>query len=155
MSAPRSLWRVTTWNVRRLQDVDAALTVLRPLRPALLALNEVDVKSQPEALPRLATELDLPHIEFYGHALNGRYGNALLSRSPLARRHAEQLDGGTEVTLPDGSSKRIVRGLLVADLATVRVAVTHLDHMSEAERVRQTSHILSLLEVSPAALGTV
>ena len=144
----RTLWRVTTWNVRRLQDVDAALAVLRPLRPALLALNEVDIKSQPDGLARLACELDLPHIEFYGHVLGGQYGNALLARSPIVRRVATQLDGGTEVKLRDGSTKRIVRGLLVADLAGFRVAVTHLDHMAEAQRVTQMKHLLSLLDAS-------
>ena len=66
---------------------------------------------------------------------------------------------GTETEFPAGSGQlyRIVRGLLAADLELsgdptlasrqlITVFCTHLDHMSEDQRVTQVTHILSEME---------
>ena len=144
--------RVVTFNVRRFVDsfgtnaVPAALSALGGLHPiSLLALQEVDVALRPDALQQAAEQLALPHVAFWGH-VRGVYGNALLSAAALTNERHIHLDGGCEVTSKSGARHRIVRGLLKADTVVggmpLRVAVTHLDHMVEAERRAQAAHIL-------------
>lgn len=155
--------RVATFNVRRFCDAaggdatEAAVRQLRRFGPlSLLALNEVDVESRPLALGALADALGLAHREFFGHA-GGRYGNALLSATPLTDVATTRLDGGSVVTGRDGRPHRIGRGLLAATTRVggaggplVRCAVTHLDHMCEAERGEQTRHVLRELDAAAA-----
>jgi endonuclease/exonuclease/phosphatase family metal-dependent hydrolase len=156
--------RVVTYNVRRfsfgrdkVDTVEAAIARLKPLMPiSLLALNEVDVALRPHALGRLADELGLQHSNFFGHVGNGKYGNAILSSSPLLPPVEHQhLDGGTVVKTPDGTEHTIVRGLLYVHTTLggvpVSVGVTHLDHMDEAQRVTQVQHVLRVLQRPPAA----
>ena len=146
--------RAVHWNVRRFcradgktSSVDDALMTLRALGPLdVLSLNEVDALQAPEALSVLASALGL-HAAFYGHARDGQYGNALLTSSPLERRREVRLDGGSVVNF-NGTDHRIVRGLLTGEIAlrggggTLRVATTHLDHISEAERSTQAAHVV-------------
>ena len=146
--------RAVHWNVRRFcradgktSSVDDALMTLRALGPLdVLSLNEVDALQAPEALSVLASALGL-HAAFYGHARDGQYGNALLTSSPLERRREVRLDGGSVVNF-NGTDHRIVRGLLTGEIVlrggggTLRVASTHLDHISEAERSTQAAHVV-------------
>lgn len=156
--------RVVTYNVRRfsygrdkIDTVEAVIGRLKPLLPiSLLALNEVDVALRPHALGRLADELGLEHSNFFGHVANGRYGNAILSASPLLPPIEQQhLDGGTVVKRADGVEHTIVRGLLCVHTTLggvpTCVGVTHLDHMDEAQRVTQVQHVLRVLERPPAS----
>lgn len=67
------------------------------------------------------------------------------------------LKSGTQKMLggvvgPHDRKKRIVRGLLVCEIGVnhgerFTVAVTHLDHMSRAEREVQMSHVVEVLEL--------
>ena len=61
-------------------------------------------------------------------------------------RRDSHLEGGTEVQTRDGKAHRIVRGLLHAETEALgvplRVGVTHLDHMAEAQRRVQVEHVL-------------
>jgi len=105
-------------------------------------------------------------MAFFGH-VGGRYGNALLSKHPIVAVRETHLRGGTEVVFPvgtrkrngelakEGDSHRIARGLLECDIAlpavpggqgqVITVAVTHLDHIDEAQRVVQMEHVVEAL----------
>lgn len=145
--------RVVHYNVRRFTTnsgksaVDAVSQSLKKLRPAVVSLNEVDLKKQPGCLIELGNALELPYHHFFGH-VKGTYGNALLSSFPISETRDIHLEGGTQVEHPKGSGNMytIHRGMLMAKIElpeqTVTVAVTHLDHMDETERVVQTKHAL-------------
>eukprot|EP00927_Polykrikos_kofoidii_P034106 TRINITY_DN28937_c0_g1_i1.p1 TRINITY_DN28937_c0_g1~~TRINITY_DN28937_c0_g1_i1.p1 ORF type:complete len:388 (+),score=58.52 TRINITY_DN28937_c0_g1_i1:98-1261(+) len=160
--------RVVTYNVRRFKSgdgsssVDAVADALVSLKPQIVVLNEVDVKSRPEALSMLANRLGNFEVAFFGH-VRGHYGNALLSRYRIAATRETHLRGGTEIGFPAGTVKfngevavdgefyRIARGLLECDLelpsgALITVAATHLDHINESQRKVQLAHILEALE---------
>ena len=140
----RHFIRAVTFNIRRFTDeqgLDAVAPVLEALKRLLpidiLALQEVDTRLRPDALSTISTALELPHYKFWGH-VRDVYGNALFCSSPLRASRPIHLNGGTLIKLPDGRTKRIVRGLLTADTEfsslPLRIAVTHLDHMAEAQR---------------------
>lgn len=158
--------RIVTYNVRRFahgkgrQDtVDLVLKRLVELSPiSLLALNEVDVALRPHALSQLQDVLGLEHVAFFGHAgPSNNYGNAILSREPFVQDSVRQthLRGGKVVLDKDGREHRIVRGLQTVRTTlggvAATVAVTHLDHMDEAERVTQMSHALSCIDEAQAS----
>jgi len=173
--------RVISYNVRRFKGADGECTAaaigdaLAPLAPALVALNEVDIRTRPEALKTLAERLGGFSVAFFGHS-RGVYGNALLSRHPIVATRETHLRGGSEFLIPEGTQKfngevakteerhKILRGLLECDielpvaegLATrvLTVAVTHLDHMSEEQRQTQVAHALETLQAGshPACL---
>ena len=177
--------RVVTYNVRRFAAADgsgstadsiaAALAALDPL-PSIVCFNEVDVSFRPNALPTIAFQLGLAsggdpwHVAFFGH-VKERYGNALISQHPVLTSQRITLRGGSEVTFPAGTRKlngeiarpneahRIVRGLLTVNIAfhgeVVRIALTHLDHMSTAQRQVQLTHVLEVLHNDTAICGTV
>ena len=145
--------RVVHWNVRRCVDLtgtdslDRVLRTVEELSPALLTLNEVDLSRTPSLLEDLSA-IGLPHASFFGH-VRGTYGNLLASASPLHRVEHTHLDGGSEVKTRDGGVHRIARGLLAASTSVagvdVRLAVTHLDHMSAEQRAVQARHVLRQL----------
>lgn len=150
--------RVVHWNVRRCNDLSGAcsrervLKTLERLRPTLLTLNEVDLRQTPTLLEDLEEVVGLPHASFFGH-VRGVYGNLLASAVPLRSIEHTHLEGGTQVRLGDGSVHRIARGLLGASVTVlgtdVRIAVTHLDHMSSAERQTQMRHCLQAHDAAP------
>ena len=144
--------RLVQWNLRRAVDVQGSCSrervvrAVESLRPNVLTLNEVCLQQAPTLIEELTPTL--PYHSFFGH-VRGTYGNALLSSEPLLNVHHVPLDGGTTVTTKDGKLHRIVRGLILADTThcgvDVQLAVTHLDHMSAAERSVQTAHLLRAL----------
>jgi endonuclease/exonuclease/phosphatase family metal-dependent hydrolase len=146
--------RVVHWNVRRCVDLNGVcsrarmVSTLEQLRPAVVTLNEVDMRQTPTLLEDLSS-IGLSHASFFGHVRSGSYGNLVASCEPLHDVEHTHLDGGTEVLTKDGMTHRIARGLLSATISMlgidVRVAVTHLDHMSSRERRRQTQHLLHTL----------
>lgn len=164
--------RILTYNIRRFKGKNGESSAaaigeaLANLRPSLVALNEVDLQSEPEALEVLSSRLGGFHVAFFGHVA-GRYGNALLSKHPILAVRETHLRGGTEVAFPAGMRKRngeiaqegerhrIVRGLLECDIVlptagagegqVITVAVTHLDHIDEGQRAVQMDHILEAL----------
>jgi len=115
------------------------LSVLENLQPTLVTLNEVDLRQSPSLLEDMSA-IGLSHASFFGH-VQGVYGNLLASTTPLQNVLHTHVEGGSEVKTKDGRVHRIARGLLSATISAlgvdVRVAVTHLDHMSSAERRRQ------------------
>jgi len=168
-----SSMRLITYNTRRLRAPDGRCSAtavgdaLASLQPTLVALNEVDLKLCPTALTSIAERLGGFYVAFFGH-VQGHYGNALLSKYPIAAVRRTHLRGGTEVNLLPGTKKwdgeiaqegdvhRIGRGLLECDIqlpATadggekrLTVAVSHLDHIAEEQRQIQLAHILDTLQ---------
>ena len=148
------LFRVVHWNVRRCVDVSGACSrarivrSLEELQPGLVTLNEVDMLQTPSLLEDLSA-LGLQHASFFGH-VRGVYGNLLASTEPLEEITHLHLDGGTKVETKDGRVHRIARGLLSTRISVlgvgVRVAVTHLDHISSVERRVQMQHALRALK---------
>ena len=163
---PAQRLRFVTYNVRRFTASDGRSTVaevataLRMLEPTFVCLNEVDLDKRPGALEMVAQELGGYHIQFFGHVQGkagfDKYGNALLSRYPSVKSTRTHLEGGFE-SEHNGKPYRIHRGMLAADFAVplsavddsdvlaLTVAATHLDHISEAERRTQLSHVVRAL----------
>mmetsp|Transcript_53329 Transcript_53329/g.98611 ORF Transcript_53329/g.98611 Transcript_53329/m.98611 type:complete len:360 (-) Transcript_53329:36-1115(-) len=146
--------RLVQYNVRGMTTdtgepaVQAVAGTLSALSPTVVCLNEVDERRQPTALRVLAEEAGFPFVHFFGH-VQGRYGNALLSRARIVQVQDIHLDGGTMLEWPPGSGKhkRIARGMLAATLELaagtyLTVYCTHLDHISEKQRMVQMTHIL-------------
>jgi len=159
--------KIVTYNVRRFTSADKQSTVsaigdaLAALEPTVVTLNEVDVRLRPEALTAIAERLGGFSIAFFGH-VRGQYGNALLSKYPIRAIRETHLRGGTQMGFPAGTRKmngdiakegelhRIARGLLECDIElaagrVITIAVTHLDHINEAERELQLEHLLEAL----------
>ena len=155
--------RLVQYNVRRCIDPASnepsgarVLASIQRLSPTILTLNEVDTTKCERLLHDLAG-IGLRHQSFFGHVRNGQYGNALLSTEPLRDVVHTHLDGGSVVRAPSGEKHRIARGLLSASTSVLgcelRVAVTHLDHMSSEQRREQMHHVLRTLG-EPAASTT-
>ena len=141
----------------------------------IVCLNEVDVSREPAALQEIATQsFSLPaecgldeHVMFFGHVA-ARYGNAILSRFPIVHRDTTHLEGGSWIEFPAGTKRldgttakageahRIARGLVFIDVelnttshqkcTPLRVACTHLDHISIDERKVQLRHIRKIFD---------
>jgi endonuclease/exonuclease/phosphatase family metal-dependent hydrolase len=173
--SPGAPMRIITYNTMRFKARDGSSTeaaigdALAGLQPTIVALNEVDIRLRPAALPALAERLGGFYFAFFGH-VRGQYGNALLSKYPIKAIRETHLRGGTEVSFPPGTKKfngeiakegevhRIARGLLECDIELpptadgpgrlITVAVTHLDHISEEQRRIQLTHLLEAIEPS-------
>ena len=196
--------RLVQYNVHRFVSPTSAESTLAPiaaalaaLRPDVLTLNEVAVDGEeldansaasatargattamPACLATLGAALGLPHAAFFGHARNGRYGNAMLSRYPLRVAANVHLDGGSELIFVDqatGATRRhrVARGMLVADIDVselalspqaagggrpspahwLRLATTHLDHIDVAQRATQLDHAMRALDALDAPSG--
>lgn len=142
-------------------------STLRRLQPTVVCLNEVDLRKSPEGLEEIAAAIGAEHIHFFGH-VRGTYGNALISRLPILETRDVHLEGGTQLEWPkdSGQMHRIGRGMLSATLELpvavaaegacprqeqaldrpptrgVTVFCTHLDHISEEQRVLQMGHVI-------------
>lgn len=154
-TADRSLrLRVLTYNIHHGEGIDGRLDleriarVIRSAEPDLVALQEVDNRTtrtgqvdQPAELARLTGM----HVAFGGNLdyQGGKYGNAVLSRYPIARQRNHllpRLDEGeqrgvleVEIELPRGHP----RLLLLA---------THLDHRrGDRERIASAKVIKELI----------
>ncbi|MCA9070027.1 MAG: endonuclease/exonuclease/phosphatase family protein [Planctomycetaceae bacterium] len=150
--------RVLSYNIHHAEGVDRKLdleriaNVIQSVQPDLVALQEVDqnVKrtqsvDQPTELGRL-TKMNVvfgANIELQG----GHYGNAILSRFPIAR-HKNHL-------LPNvGGSEQ--RGVLVAEITVpaykvpVRFFATHLDfRRDDRERLASVKQINEMVSKEP------
>jgi len=169
MAVARSV-RLVQYNVARFTAEDPSgassfepiMSSLVALQPTVLCLNEVDIpklESRGESLAQVAEALGGYHLHFFGH-VQGRYGNALLSKYPIGSPREIHLRGGTTVRTEGGGEYRIHRGLLVVEIQMpeleepgLTVACTHLDHISERERETQLGHVIDELGQAGGALG--
>lgn len=150
--------RVLSYNIHHGEGVDGKLDleriagVIRSVKPDLVALQEVDVKTertgrvdQAAELARL-TKMNVvfgPNISFQG----GEYGNAVLSRFTIARHKNHQLPN-----IDDGEQ----RGVLEAEIKLpnsdrhMLFFATHLDHrQAGAERLASAKVINQLVTGDP------
>ncbi|KAJ8600243.1 hypothetical protein CTAYLR_001988 [Chrysophaeum taylorii] len=136
-------WRLVHYNVKRFAQYEEIAATLEALKPDVVTLNEVDVRSV--SLERLARRLGLGKAHFFGH-VRGTYGNAVLCDGGEVAETVE-LAGGSVVD-HGGKTHRIARGLLVVRGCAVfpgAIACTHLDHMSETERAIQARDVATAL----------
>lgn len=146
--------RVLTYNIHGWRnasgdvDVAALARIIRASGADIVALNEVfhplETPDGQTALDKLSDLLSMPYafgvalMPQFAFAPLASYGNALLSRLPILA-HA-----GHHLTSVEGHEQR---GLLEARLllpdgkTTFSVYVTHLDHRSEAARLKQLAAV--------------
>jgi endonuclease/exonuclease/phosphatase family metal-dependent hydrolase len=158
--------RVATYNVRFGFDLDGRFAaqeqarLLRDLAPDVVVLNEVDrgwlTTGGHDALRIIAEELDLPYVMF-ARAADEVWGNALLSRYPIAERASESLPAGSD---PMGRSQ-LAAVLTLDDDRRLGIVGTHLSHVDDqgdtrlpqARAVAATVAVLRERQVPTVVLG--
>jgi endonuclease/exonuclease/phosphatase family metal-dependent hydrolase len=149
--APLEL-RVVSYNIKHgrgmddVVDLERTAAVLRPLRPDLVGLQEVDDRATrsggvPQA-ERLGGLLGLRHafgkfMDFQG----GAYGLAILSRHPIV--------GATPIALPDGNEPRValLTEIRLPDGSTMAAINVHFDWVrDDGFRYAQASTLAKRLE---------
>ncbi len=150
--APRgagTVVRVATWNIHAgvgrdgRYDATRVIRVLRELDADVIALQEVtSLAEHGEFLPRLRAELGCAVVAGPTHSRRGDdYGNALLSRHPVAS--VARLDLSVHVHEPRGA---IDARLLIGGHA-LRVVSTHLG-LRPYERRRQVRDVLAAVHTA-------
>ena len=144
--------RVLSYNIHHAQGVDKKLDldriagVIRSAKPDVVALQEVDHKAKRtkgvDQAKKLGVLLKMhvafgKNIDFQG----GGYGNAVLSKSPIAKSE--------NVLLPSFGGEQ--RGVLICELKhtavekPIRILATHLDHRADdRERIASAKRINEL-----------
>ena len=140
--------RVLTYNIYHGEtmkgdfDLDRIAAVIKSAQPDLVALQEVDFKTNRAKKYDLATELavrtDL--IPLFGRAMyydGGEYGEAVLSRYSFLST--------TLHALPHQEDKEpraaLEVNVVIASGDTIRFIGTHLDHTSDAQRICQARRL--------------
>ncbi len=129
-------------------DLEAIAGIIREQNPDLVALQEVDVRTERSGGVDQASELakQTGLRVFFAKAINysgGEYGIAILSKYPLKN--------GAIYPLPNGISKRVEpRVMALAEIElpgrkTIYFGVTHLDVTSEENRVEQVKEINKIM----------
>jgi endonuclease/exonuclease/phosphatase family metal-dependent hydrolase len=141
--------RVLTYNIHHGEGVDRKLDLERVAqvivaqKPDLVALQEVDVKTQRTGGVDQAAELAKltgMHVAF-GRTIDhqgGQYGNAVLSRFPIESSETHPLPGAPS------AERRGALAVAVRPWArgpAVTFVATHFDHQIEPDRVRQAEEI--------------
>lgn len=152
--------RVLSYNIHHGEGIDGRLDleriagVIRQTAPDLVALQEVDRRTQrtgqvdqPEELARLCGM----HVAFGGNIdfQGGKYGNAVLSRWPIARHQNHLLP-----SLDNGEQRGVLDAwiTLPAEAGEVRLLATHLDaRRGDDERFASAQAINALLAAHPDA----
>lgn len=150
--------RVLSYNIHHAEGVDRKLDleritkVMLSVKPDVVALQEVDknVKrtgsiDQPAELARL-TGMNVifgANIELQG----GHYGNAVLSRFPIARHKNHLLPN-----IDNGEQRGVIEAEIQVPQAdqTILLLATHLDHRAdERERIASAKTINELIASHP------
>jgi endonuclease/exonuclease/phosphatase family metal-dependent hydrolase len=145
--------RVMTFNIQSgIQGLDKVADVIRSAGPDIVALQEVDVRSQrASGLDQPAVLAERTGLRYYAHfrttsLFGGDYGVALLSRFPLesVRQHPLPVAEGTE-------PRTLAHALVKVNGQEVSVYVTHLTRrpFNNAIRVRQSAAIMALVSQDP------
>jgi endonuclease/exonuclease/phosphatase family metal-dependent hydrolase len=159
-AAPLQL-RILTFNIHHGEGADGKLdleriaSVIRQVKPDLIALQEVDDRAQRSGQIDQATELGrltrMNHV--FGKAMDyqgGAYGQAILSRWPIQQHSVHQLPQKA------GREPRIALVATIRPKANVEVrfSSTHLDHALEEIRRAQVEEINRIFgDGVPAILG--
>ena len=156
--------RVLCYNIHHAEGVDGKLDVPRiarvilSVKPDLVALQEVDQKTkrtqkvdQVAELARLTKMKSVfgANIDFQG----GRYGNAILSRFPIARHknhHLPNIDSGEQRGVLESEIK-------VSKEGSILFMATHFDHRRPAQERRASAKFINQMmgkhESTPAILA--
>ena len=152
-AAPLRL-RVLTYNIHhgegsdRKVDLERIARVVSEQKPDLVALQEVDVKTQRTGgvdQPAVLAKLTGLHAAF-GRGIDyqgGQYGNAILSRFPIRGTHVYPLPA------KDGEERRNALVVTVRpreDGPEITFVATHLNYRDEAERLREAEEIHRVLK---------
>ncbi|KAF4655634.1 hypothetical protein FOL47_009345 [Perkinsus chesapeaki] len=128
-SSPRTV-RLVAYNIfgfRRGSPSQLA-AYLKSLMPIdILCLNEVSIKDRNTTANK-----------------NPDFGNAVITRLPVKSASRIALNGGSSV-LWRGDDIQIIRNGVLVDFDKFSVCCTHLDHMKEAERVKQVDGLIMQL----------
>lgn len=142
-----SVLTVVTWNIHACsRGLDRVAAVLAALDPDIIGLNEVERDSPRSGFIDQATVLGqmLGRFAFFGPALNGRYGNALL----LANRPGT----ASVIRLPGGGERRsCLRAELDGGFArspALQILVTHLG-LKRSWRNEQVQAVANLMGAIP------
>jgi endonuclease/exonuclease/phosphatase family metal-dependent hydrolase len=150
--------RVLTYNLHHGEGTDQKLDlprlarVIQSAKPDLVALQEVDNRTKRTGGVDQAAEygrLAGLHVVF-GKSMDyqgGGYGNAVLSRWPIARHEVHPLPSA-----PDREPRSVLVVTTKPDgLPTLRFASTHLDHIRDAtDRLAQATRLNELLAATDA-----
>lgn len=141
-----------TYNIHHAIGVDGALDiprigeVIRSADADLVALQEVDQGTQ-RTFEQKQLEMLARYTGLYGRFAKaidfqgGEYGQAILSREPIAEFAIHQLPNDS------GREQRIAADAMVNFQGkTIRIVSTHLDHSSEELRQRQADRLVALFE---------
>jgi endonuclease/exonuclease/phosphatase family metal-dependent hydrolase len=141
---------LATWNVHGCPEPARTAEVLRALDADVIALQELRWRPREalHVLDDLAARLG--YAPLAGPTLlrpGGHYGNALLTRLPVAQVRLEDL------SVPGREPRGALGALLRAERGTLTVIATHLG-LAPWERRRQMQRLLALVRASdkPAAL---
>jgi len=146
--------RVLSYNVHHCEGVDRKLDVeriaevIRAVQPDIVALQEVDQnvqRSQSVDQPALLAELTQMQVVFGANIplQGGHYGNAILSRFPIASHHNHMLPN-----IENSEQRGVIEAVIDAPAPLGRLVflATHLDYrVDQRERLASAKMINDLI----------
>ncbi|WP_037324815.1 endonuclease/exonuclease/phosphatase family protein [Salinimicrobium terrae] len=150
----RNIIRVLTYNIlhgattKRDNDLDIVAKVINDLKPDLVALQEVDLRTNRAQKRDINTELALKTgmssifakaVDFDG----GEYGQSLFSRWTFLKTGKIELPGS-----PDKEPRIAATATIILPAGdTIRLLGTHMDHLEKSpDRLAQARKINSFIE---------
>lgn len=150
----RTIIRVLSYNIlhgattKRNNDLDVVAKVINELQPDIIALQEVDFRTNRVEKRDISTELALKTgmssifakaVDFDG----GEYGQSIFYRGTF-------LETG-KIALPGAPDKEpriaVAANMVLGSRETIRIIGTHLDHVENSpDRIAQAKRINSLLK---------
>ena len=151
--------RIATYNVHRcvgrdgVENIDRIVEVLKGINADIVALQEVTSSTQQSSdmLARLAVETEMEAIEGFTLTTTGtRYGNAILSRLPIAT--VNRINISVTDKEPRGVIEVVFR--VPAVETSITIWATHLG-LGIAERCFQINKLLRIIGTQNAAVSVL
>lgn len=146
----------------RLQRLDEIAELLKQLDAGVVILNEVDFDSSWSHSINQAAYLaeqagyafraEQRNLDFRMLGWTYRFGNAILSRHPIAEAEVVDLPGYKTWETALAGKKRALSADIEIDGSRVRVLAAHLSHRSEDLRVQSARLLIDLAIASPHAV---
>jgi endonuclease/exonuclease/phosphatase family metal-dependent hydrolase len=142
--------RVLSWNLHHgvgeddKLDLERIATLIREQKPDLVALQEVDRKcGRTKGVDQAAELARLTGLQMaFGKAMDfdgGEYGQAVLSRFPIASSQVHRLPG-------DGEPRIAFEAEVKIEGKPLRMITVHLDHQQDDRRLKQAETLVKALE---------
>ena len=153
-SQERTIIRVLTYNIlhgattNRDNDLDVVAKVINELQPDIIALQEVDYRTNRAQKRDINTELALKTqmSSIFAKAVDydgGEYGQSIFYRGTFLETGKVNLPGSPDKEPRIAATAKII----LPDGDTIQFIGTHLDHVANsADRIAQAKRINSLLE---------